>query len=236
MPSVDFITFCCQKDAVRLHLPGNVDRVVASHGSDFDNVYLIYQRIDSSNYSVPNYVQQINSDDFPTILQDFNIEPNQPIADGHTHGPTAAHYWKWHTINHLIGLKVSQADYIVFSDCDCRMLEQPDSWVKRAVSVLEQHPEVLIVSPSDGGSMAEKLLPDGIRLTQNVSQQLFLCQRERMLDVDFDIPWNWEFLAPGGPMQEYYYMMEGRIWRYLHHNKLWRAILPVRWRYWHYQW
>jgi hypothetical protein len=55
-----------------------------------------------------------------------------------------------------------------------------------------------------------------------------------MLEVDFNIPWNWEVLAPGGPMQEYYYMLEGRIWRYLHKNQLWRCILPDEIaRYWH---
>jgi hypothetical protein len=84
--------------------------------------------------------------------------------------------------------------------------------------------------------MAERRLSGGVRLTQNVSQQMFLCNRAKLVGIDFDVPWNWEFTAPGGPMQEYYYMLEGRMWRYMHHNNMWRAILPKKWRYWHDAW
>jgi hypothetical protein len=93
---------------------------------------------------------------------------------------------------------------------------------------------VLIVGPSDGGSMAEAFLDGGrARLTQNVSQQLFIAERERLRKIDFNVPWHWEKIAPGGPFQEYYFLMEGRIWRFLDREGLWRAVLPDRWRYWH---
>lgn len=234
--SVDLITFCCYKDIDRLHDPGEMEKLVNSHAYQFNNVYLVYQNCRGiKRRKLPDWVIPIESEDHPMILTEFGISLPQDDAEHYTHGPSAAHYWKWHVINHLIGLKVSQADYIVFSDCDCRIKSQPTSWIPEGLQLL-QHQDILIVSPSDGGSMAERLLTHGVRLTQNVSQQLFLCNRERLKAVNFDVPWNWEFLAPGGPMQEYYYMLEGRLWRYMHHNQLYRAILPEQWRYWHYQW
>lgn len=227
--TVDFVTFCCPKDVDRLHQPGEIDSIVKSHNYEFDNVRIVYQRTYPRPHSAPVYVIPHESEHYPGILEHFYINPDQPKADEMTHGPAAAHYWKWHVINHLIGLYKSEADYIVFSDCDCRMIDQPPdmSWITRGTTVLRHNPDVLIVSPSDGGAE---------RLTQNVSQQLFMCERNRLAAINFDIPWDWEFLAPGEPMQEYYYMLEGRIWRYMHHNNLWRYVLPDKWRYWHYQW
>jgi hypothetical protein len=140
-------------------------------------------------------------------------------------------------LNHLIVLNEATSDYIVFSDCDC-LIKHSDperSWVEEAIDILAHHPEVYIVGPGDGGHMHEAKLEDGrARLTQNVSQQLFVTERERFAQTEFDIPWNWEHLAPGAPMQEYYWMLEGRIWRHLDKHNLWRAILPDKWRYWHY--
>ena len=213
---------------------------VRSHKHKFTNLYLVKQRCreEFPGVDFPG-VNIIESEDHPNILQEFGLPEVDAIADEKTHGPHAAHYWKWHVINHLIGLKVSTSDFIVFSDADCRMLDSaPEyrSWVERGVELLSNHNDIFIVSPSDGGSMHEAMVEDNIRLTRNVSQQMFLCNRQRFLDADFSIPWNWEFLAPGQPMQEYYYMFEGRMWRYIHENKLWRAILPATWRYWHDQW
>ena len=237
--SVDFITFCCPKDIHRLYVSGELESRVRSHGYNFQYAHVIRQRC--ADIEIAEYIPQLphlihRSEDHPNILSEFGIPENDLIADHWTHGPNAAHYWKWHVINHLIGLKVSTADYIVFSDCDCRIKSQPDSWVNKGIDLLHRFPKILIVSPSDGGHMAESMLPGGVRLTQNVSQQVFLCERERLKSIDFNVPWNWEFTAPGGPMQEYYYMLEGRIWRYMHHNSLYRAILPKQWRYWHDAW
>lgn len=237
MSTVDLITFCCPKDIARLHAVGELEALHGSHHYTFDEFILVYQRCEGFPTPHLSWVTQVKSEDHPDILREFRFGEDQSAADTYTHGEKAAHYWKWHVINHLIGLKVSTADYIVFSDCDCRMINQPDmSWVKQGIHYLETYPQILIVSPSDGGSMAERLLPGGVRLTQNVSQQMFLCRRDQMKNIDFDLPWNWEFLAPGGPMQEYYYMLEGRIWRYMAHHNMWRAILPEKWRYWHFQW
>ncbi|HUW08952.1 MAG TPA: hypothetical protein VM537_04440, partial [Anaerolineae bacterium] len=72
------------------------------------------------------------------------------------------------------------------------------------------------------------------RLTRNVSQQLFLCRaKEFKSQVNLDVPWNGEFDAPGGPLQEWYAMLEGRMGRYMETSGQWRAILPDAWRYWH---
>jgi hypothetical protein len=105
--------------------------------------------------------------------------------------------------------------------------------VEEAVSILGRYPEVLIVGPGDGGTMAEKAIPQA-RLTRNVSQQLFCCRGADFRGlVDFDAPWDGVMDAPGGPFQEYYCLLEGRLWRHMERTGQWRAILPDRWRYWH---
>lgn len=241
---VDFITFCCPKDKNRLYAPSELANRVRSHGYPFNTVRVVWQRIDdfpsALDYAAfPNH-RIHRSQDYPKILSSYGMSEHDAIADDYTHGPTAAHYWKWHVINHLIGMRVSRADYVVFSDSDCRMQSQPQrSWVDVGIEILKAHKDILIVSPGDGGSMCEQ--PSSIpgvkfRLTRNVSQQLFLCDRRVLSSIDFAVPWNWEVIAPGGPMQEYYYMLEGRIWRYMNKTGMWRAILPDTWRYWHDQW
>lgn len=250
--TVDFITFCHWRDWERLYAPDELRKRVESHRHEFNRIIVVHQRLwdvfqerqftpNAADFTLPYPMTFVYSEQFPFILTDYNIAEDQPKADEMTHGPSAPHYWKWHVINHLIGLTVSDADYIVFSDCDCRIKESANdlSWVSAGITVLQKHSDVLMVSPSDGGDMAERRLPTNagiVRLTQNVSQQLFLCDRRRFRTVNFDIPWDWEFTAPGGPFQEYYYMLEGRIWRYMHHGGLYRGILPDKWRYWHDQW
>jgi hypothetical protein len=243
--SIDFITFCHPGDVHRLYHGTWLSDMIQSHRCEFDNIKVVHQRCGKIALILPDEVVEslkdysahvIYSEDHPNILTEFGLPEEDEIADGYTHGPTAPHYWKWHCINHLIGLKVSDADYIVFSDNDCVIRSQSDnqSWIDVGIAILKSYPEILIIGPGDGAVMSEAITPEGYRCTQNVSQQLFLCNRERMLEVDFNIPWNWEVLAPGGPMQEYYYMLEGRIWRYLYKNQLWRCILPDEIaRYWH---
>jgi len=241
MPIVDYITFVHHRDYKRLAQGTELQDRVASNNYPFANVIVVRQRLrdEPGADSIHYQAKEIETEDHPDILKEYNIPEDDPIADEKTHGPSAPHYWKWHVINHLCGLKVSDADYIVFSDSDCRIKSQPSSWVNIGIDILQRNKEVLIVSPSDGGHMHEKRIKTSIglvRLTQNVSQQIFLCERNRLKNIDFAVPWNWEFIAPGGPFQEYYYMLEGRMWRYMHHNGLYRAILPKKWRYWHDQW
>lgn len=243
MTSVDFITFCHWRDVERLYSVGELQSRVESHKYAFNEIYVVHQRLRNHEFNAEAVdtgvsYQLVRSEDHPNILTEFSIPEDDPIAEEKTHGPTGLHYWQHHTINHLIGLKISNADYIVFSDCDCRITESPDrSWVDIGIEILRKHENVLIVSPSDGGTAGEGYLPlYSTRLTRTVSQQLFLCERKRLRAVDFAIPWNWEFLSPGEPFQEYYYLLEGRLWRWMHHNKQWRAILPDTWRYRHDGW
>lgn len=237
--SVDFCTFCHPGDINRLYAGDWLINMVDSHSYYFDSARLIKQRckdIPIHDIDIEFQLEITESEDHPNILSEFGLPEYDEKAEHYTHGPNAPHYWKWHVINHLIGLKVSTADYIVFSDSDCTIRSQdPDkNWIKTGINLLKSYPEVLIVGPGDGATMFEALLSGGYRLTQNVSQQVFLCERERLANIDFNIPWNWEFLAPGGPFQEYYYLMEGRIWRYMHKHNLWRCILPDEIaRYWH---
>jgi hypothetical protein len=240
MPTTCFATFCHPPHLSKLHAPGVLEEMIASHQHPFDEIIVVHQRcwgLEYRPFGIPQ-ARIIESEDYyPQIYDRFNINLDNPIANRDCHNPGAAHWWVWHTLNHLIVLEESKADYIVFSDCDCLLINSDParSWIEEAIEILETYPQVYIVGPSDGGYMAEDKLPEGrARLTRNVSQQLFITRRERFKETEFDIPWNWEFLAPGGPMAEYYHMMEGRIWRHLHKHGLWRAILPDRWRYWHY--
>ncbi len=239
MSQVDFITFCYPGDINRLYAGSWFQGMIDSHQCWFDNIWLIQQRcrgIPIHLLDIDFPVKFIESEDHPDILAEFNLPELDERAEHYTHGPNAPHYWKWHVINHLIGLKVSSADYIVFSDADCTIRSQSTecNWIKTGIDILERYPKVLIVGPGDGAVMCEALTKEGYRLTQNVSQQVFLCNRERLKSIGFNVPWDWEFLAPGGPFQEFYYLLEGRIWRYMNQHSLWRCILPDEIaRYWH---
>lgn len=256
--SVDFITFCCPKDIERLHAPGVLESIVVSHQYQFDEVIVVHQRCRGlvylpweakdyrdvvigqqyrkMKYPFGSYVRIVESEDYPDILTQFGVPEEDPIADEITHGPAGPHYWKYHVINHLIGLKESTAAYIAFSDCDCYIKSTPArSWIEEGIDILQRYREVLIISPGDGGHMFEESRPEA-RLTQNVSQQLFLCERERLLDVDFNMEWDGKMNCVGGPFPEFYFLLEGRLWRWMNKWGLWRAVLPDRWRYWHRGW
>ena len=238
MPTVAFATYAHPPHLPKLHAPGVLDEMLASHRYPFDEVIVVHQRCRGLQYRPfdDQNVRVVESEDYyPKIYGRFNIDLNNPVAARDCHGPGAAHWWVWHTLNHLIVLEEARSDYIVFSDCDCVIVNSPQerSWVAEAIGILQRYSEVLIVSPGDGGDMHEAGIPEA-RLTRNVSQQLFIAERERFRRTEFDIPWNWEKTAPGSPMAEFYHMAEGRIWRHLDKYGLWRAVLPDRWRYWHY--
>ncbi len=243
-PTVTFATFCHPPRYVaRLHDPGVLESIVNSHAYPFDAVIVIHQRCEAWNYpgfGIHCTEIDLTEEEIDPLLYMFGINPVNPDAERLTHGPAAAHYWKHHVVNHLRALQATFTDYIVFADCDTMMVSQPAgrSWVTEAIRLLENHPEILIVSPGDGGQnsgFAEGgRLSDGTRLTRNVSQQLFACRaREFKTKVNFDLPWNGQFDGVGGPLQEWYFMLEGRLARYMAQSGQWRAILPDTWRYWH---
>lgn len=215
--------------------------MVASHQYPFDDVVAVHQKCRAQDYTLFDRACRtvdLPREKFDPLLLRFGVDPTNARAEKLTHGEGAAHWHKAHTVNHLCGLENTDADYIVFSDCDCRIRRQPSSWVVEGIRILQNKPEVLIVSPGDGaqngGPGEGGQWPDGTRLTRNVSQQLFLCRGDEFRrTVDFDVPWNGKFDAPGGPLQEWYFMLEGRMGRYMGTSGQWRAILPDAWRYWH---
>lgn len=236
MNTVDFFTFVCPKDIKKLAQPGELEARIQSHDYPFNNVNVIRQRCghDFDDVVFP-LATEWRSEDFPDILHEYNLPDVDEKAELHTIGPTAPHYWKHHVINHLIGLKVSRADYVVFSDCDCRIDSQPSSWVNVAIDTLKKYNDVLIVSPYYGVPFIEEMRGD-ICLTMLISQQLFCCERERFENIDFNVPWDYEFECVSRPHPVYYYMLEGRMWRYMQKHGLYRARLPETWRYRNDEW
>ena len=222
--TVDFATYCCAKDVDKLEPVFN--RHVKSHGYDFDVINIIFQRIPMRAVSKPAKGYHIGRHNYNQILISNGINPDNKEADDYTHGWDAAHYWKHHCVNHLKALNKSTADYIVLADADCYIKEQPRSWVTEGIKILESDKSILVVSPSDGTK--------GAHQTQNMSQQVMLVNRKRLLKIDFDLPF--EGFKEGGPMQEYYFMLEGRIGRYMEKNNLYRYMLSSQFRYWHSQW
>jgi len=240
--TVDFATYCCEKDKDKLH--ANFLDHVQSHNYTFDQIHLIYQRVSlpdnglSSKDSINNRLSfwgdlnvnsyQIKEKDYHSILKDGGIKSKNKEADKYTHGWNGPHYWKHHCVNHLTAMRESTADYLVFSDADCHIKSQPVgvSWVEKAILALKRDPSILLVSPSDGGGRERK--------TQNMSQQIFLADRKRLKAIDFDLPFTG--FRDGGPFAEYYFMLEGRIGRYMEKHELFRLILDDRYRYWHKGW
>lgn len=235
--TVDFVTYCCSKDIDKLHT--NIVDHVNSHRYDFNNKYIVYQRcfpsdelhgfsakLTSLKESIPSLnTVSILDGMYDDILTRNGINIDNVEADELTHGWNHSHYWRHHCVNHLIALEQSDADYIVMSDADCHIESQPNSWIIQAIEALKSNSNILIVSPSDG-SRSHK--------TQTMSQQLFLCDRKRLQNINFDLPF--EGFKEGGPMQEYYFMLEGRIGRYMEKNNLWRYMLDINYRYWHKAW
>jgi len=222
--TVDFATYCCLKD--RYKIENLFNNHVKSHGYDFDETFLIYQRCWPNVKVKDAKILEISRRDYDDILSNNGINPFNDEADDYTHGWDAAHYWRHHCVNQLKALNTSTADYIVLADADCYIKEQPSSWVEHGIRILQTHKSVLVVSPSDGTHKAVR--------TQNMSQQIMLVDRKRLLGINFDLPF--EGFREGGPMQEYYFMLEGRIGRYMEKNNLYRYMLSSQFRYWHSQW
>lgn len=240
--TVAFITFTHPPRYVkRLHEPGILREMVESHQWNFDEMIVIHNQCKAEDYPAFDYpcrIIDLPRKEFDPLLLRFGLNPDDPQLDELTHGEGARHWWVIHNVNHLCSLENTDADYIVFADCDTKIVSQPSSWIGVGIAVLQNRSDVLVVSPGDGGQaggMGEGgQWPDGTRLTRNMSQQLFLCRGDEFRHkVKFNIPWNGKFDAPGGPFQEYYGLAEGKIERYMRTTDQWRAILPDKWRYYH---
>lgn len=220
--TVDFATYCCAKDKDKL--APVFQEHVDSHGYDFDKVFLIHQRLYLEGQ--PEYIECrfIHENNYDDILKNNGINPDNKEADDYTHGWDAPHYWKHHCVNQLVALNKSKADYIVLADADCHMITNTN-WIEKGIKLLKANNKYLVISPSDGTKMAHETLI--------MSQQLFLCERQRMLDIDFDLPFTG--FKDGGPFAEFYFMLEGRISRYMEKHGLTRYMLSSEHRYWHKQ-
>ncbi len=221
--TVDFATYCCEKDIDKLGPVFN--RHVKSHGYDFDLINIIFQRTPMGVINNPVKGYYISDVNYDQILRDNGINPDNKEADDYTHGWDAAHYWKHHCVNQLVALNKSTADYIVLADADCYMVTNTN-WVEKGIQLLKDNRKYLVISPSDGTRVAHE--------TNIMSQQLFLCERQRMLDIDFDLPFTG--FKEGGPFAEFYFLLEGRISRYMEKHGLTRFMLSDEHRYWHDQW
>ena len=226
MPTVDFATFCYAGDAHRLHAPGQLKRQVESNGYPFNRVIVVYQNCSpiAYGYLYCNYsTYQVAIPNIDNILKGFGID----LSRDQYQSPTDKHHtWRQHVVNHLMAAKMSQSDYIVFADNDCWMIKQPDSWVKRGIEILEQNPDVFVVSPNDG---------ELERKTQVMSQQMFMTRTDEFRQADFNQPgWDGNPHVEGGPLPEYWSMLEGRIALYCKHVNKYRYVLPPEYRYWHF--
>jgi len=222
---VDFATFCYSGDAHRLHHPGQLQKQVDSNNYPFDNVIIVYQDLVPGDYELEdiNYpIIRMPISDFDRLLTHFDINLTgqyQSSTDKH-------HNWKHHVINHLAAILATGADYIVFADNDCWMVNQPEglSWVQAGIDILRENPHVFIVSPNDG---------EEARLTQRMSQQMFLVNVDNFRSMDFNQP-GFDFEVTNHPeMPEYHAMLEGRIHYHCVTANRFRYVLPPEYRYWH---
>lgn len=230
---VDFATFCHAGDVHRLHAPGQLKKQVESNNFEFNKFVIIYQNCDPLEYTIndaifpdfkPNGVVECYIiDDIDSILQQFNID-----LEGQYTSPTdKAHHWKVHIVNHLAAIQRSSADYIVFADNDCWMAEQPEneSWITAGIKLLQSDTTIFIVSPNDG---------EPARMTKRFSQQMFLVDVNKFRNADFNQPgWDGNVNVPGGPLPEYWGMLEGRMEIYCRTTGQYRYVLGPEYRYWH---
>ncbi len=64
---IDFATFCYEKDAHRLHQPGQLKKQVDSNDYKFDNVIVVYQGVSHFDYQINDagyHIKTISFNDF----------------------------------------------------------------------------------------------------------------------------------------------------------------------------
>lgn len=227
MTTCDFATFVYAGDIHRLYIPGQLKRQVESNGYEFNQIYVVHQLCDPfvngrtlwDICDFPLAVYMIG--DIDKTLESFGIDINKPQYVSSTDN---LHTWKQHVVNHIAAIGQSKSDYIVFADSDCWIIKQPDSWVKRGIEILEQNPDVFIVSPNDG---------EPERKTQVMSQQMFVVRTEDFRQADFNQPgWDGD-VTKLSEFPEYAAMLEGRMHFYCKSVGRYRYVLPPEYRYFH---
>jgi hypothetical protein len=216
MTDVTFVTYCCPKDIHKLYAPGALSSLVQSQQYEFAEIILVRQRCRDIDVGAPEIpCRVLEAEDYPDIRSEFGIIEDNPGAEGRTIGdPTipgsGKYYWKNHCWNQLIGLKEAQTPYVVFADCDVVLMG--GAWIERAKQILHDKSQILMVSPGHGGPHEYE--------TKDISQIVFLCERERFLALNYEAP-----MPPGEAMGGFHYLFEGRVWRYVQQHDLRRVIL-----------
>lgn len=219
---VDFATFCYSGDAHRLHKSKQLFNQVGSNSYNFDKIIVVYQNCNPDDYDDFNFpVTKLIINDLETLLRNFGIDVDKPqyvsSTDGH-------HSWQPHIANHVRAIQESNADYIVFADNDCWIINQSDSWVSYGIELLKNNPDLFIISPNDG---------EHERKTQIFSQQMFLVKVNDFKNMDFNQP-GWDGDVTKLPqMPEYHGMLEGRMALYCKFVNRYRYVLGSNYRYWH---
>jgi hypothetical protein len=225
----DFCTFCYSGIADKFYAPGQLKKLVETNNYVFDNVIIVYQCCSANDYpkfNVPFNIKSISiadENEIDEILAKFNIDKPQYVSS-----KNRKHFWKYHTVNHLRAILEVESDYVVMCHADCWMLENKDYWVEKGIEILHNNPNIFIVSPGDG---------EGERLTQRISQQMFLTRTSEFKCADFNQPdWDENPHVPGGPFPEYWGALEGRMELHCRKVEKYRYVLSDEYRYWHYQW
>jgi hypothetical protein len=227
---VDFATFCHAGDAHRLHAPGQLRRQVESNDYRFDTIHIVYQNVDPTKWHIEK--RHVDYPIFQDVIYDIDWCLQRVGIDIHKKQYTSTtdkdHHWKYHVVNHLVAIESAFVDYIVFADNDCWMVKQPEnkSWIERGIELLQDDAAIFIISPNDGESE---------RYTQRFSQQMFLARVDEFRNADFNQPnWNGNVNIPGGPMPEYWAMLEGRMELHCRVTGQYRYVLGPEYRYWHF--
>ena len=221
--TVDLITYCCPKDIHNIY--ANFYTLVSSFKYIFNDIILISQRcrgIDAGDITIPCRILETEDYTWEAVCDGFNILVDDPDAERATAGIAHAgkvYYWKNIILNPFIGLKESNADYVVLMDGDCELDRDilGNSWVDRGIRKLQSDRSIFMIGPHQRQATVE-----GFK-TQNISQILFLSERQRLLNLNYS-----ECIPDGeytGFRAIYNHIFEGRLWRYAMQHNEYRAIL-----------
>lgn len=227
----DFATFCHKGDVHRLHAPGQLKKQVESNSFEFDWIHILYQGINYADYdynkaySDCKFKRSVSSVmNIDRELGGFGIDFWSPqyVSD-----IDKVHTWKNHVVNHIATIQNTHADYIVFADNDCWIVNQPEgkSWVDFGIQMLQSNRDIFIVSPNDG---------EPERTTLRMSQQMFLVKVDEFRNADFNQPGYSGNPKDYDTMPEYHAMLEGRMEYHCRQSGQYRYVCPAQYRYWHF--
>ena len=232
--TVELVTYCYPPVLRRAY--AGLAALVDSFKYKFDGVTLIRQRcrgMDAGELSYPCRI--IETEDYPweDICGEFGLNAEDSDAERATATIPyrgKIYYWKYLLINQFIGLKESTADYMVFLDCDYVLVgdTSEDSWVDRGLRKLQSDPSIFMVGPYTGEDI------EGDFKTQNISQVIMLFERQRLLNLNYNLP------IPAGNHTDfkaiYVHVFEGRLWRHAIWNEEYRGVLAGPPRALHHDW